>query len=132
VAAKLVVAALAAAVAGAGTYGFAATLGSSSAGLGAGSTVVASCGSGMRFAYTSAFSATDSGYVVSGIDISSIPAGCQNQTLSATFYDSSGATVGSAVATTLPASGTTQSITITPSSNTIDAGELSGVSVVVG
>jgi hypothetical protein len=124
--AKLVIVSLAALV----TYGFAATLGSGSAALDAGSKVIASCGNGMTFAYTSAYE-TDSGYVVDGIDLSGIPAGCRNKTLSATFYDRRGATVGSTVGATLTASGSTQSIAIAPTTNTIDAGRVSGVSVVV-
>lgn len=130
-AAKLRVVAFAAVVTCAGTYGFAATLASGSGGLGAGNNVIAACGSGMNFAYTSAYDGDDSGYVVNGIDLSGIPAGCHNESLSATFYDSKGSTVGFAVSATLPASGTTQSIAITPNSNTIDAAQVSGVSVVV-
>jgi hypothetical protein len=48
-----------------------------------------------------------------------------------TFYNGSNNAVGTAVSSTLPASGTTQSIAITPSSNTIDASVVSGVAVVV-
>lgn len=129
--AKLVVAALAALLAFAGTYGFAASLGSSTSGLAAGSTVIAPCGSGMRFAYTTAFDVASSSYAVSGIELSNIPAGCQSKSLSATFYDSSGRTVGWAVGATLTAAGTTQSIDVAQGSNTIDAGQVSGVSIVV-
>ena len=125
--AKLVVVSLAAGA----TYGVAATLGSGSAALEAGSKVITSCGSGMTFAYTSAFSTTVSGYVVNGIDLTDIPPGCRDRTLSVTFYDNRGAIVGAAVDATLTASGTTQSIDIVPSPNTIDATRVSGVSVVV-
>ena len=128
---KLVVAALAAVAACLGAYGFAATLGSSTTGLWAGNQVVASCGSGMTFAYSTAFHAADSDYVVNGIKLSNIPAGCQRKSLSASFYDSNGTTVGSPVGATLPASDTSQSIAISPSSNAIEAGEVSGVSIVV-
>jgi hypothetical protein len=129
--AKFLVAAIAAVAACAATYAFAATLAPSSSGLGAGSEVVAACGSGMILSYTSTFDATASGYVVNGIDVSRIPAGCRNKSLSATFYDDSGATIGSAVGGTMTATGTTQSIVVTPSSNFIDAGRVGGVSVVV-
>jgi hypothetical protein len=129
--ARLVVAALAAVVSFLGAYSFAAIFGSSTTGLGAGNKVIASCGSGMTFAYSTAFHAADSDYVVNGIELSNIPAGCQRKSLSASFYDSNGTTVGSAVGATLPASGTTQSIAISPSSNAIDAREVSGVSIVV-
>lgn len=125
--AKTVIAALAAFVA----YGFAASLGSSTTGLAAGSQVVASCGSGMTFAYKTTFEAGNSSYAVSGIELSNIPAGCRSKSLSATFYDSSDTPVGSAVGATLTAAGTTQSIAVAPGSNEIDAREVSGVSVVV-
>jgi hypothetical protein len=129
--AKLVLAALAAFVAFAGAYGFAASLGSSTTGLAAGSEVIASCGSGMTFAYTTAFDVADSSYSVSGIELSDIPAGCRGKRLSATFHDSSGAPVGAAVGATLTASDTTQSIAIAEGSNEIDAGRVGGVSVIV-
>jgi hypothetical protein len=127
----LLVAALAAVSAFAGAYGFASTLGFGTSGLGAGSTLVASCGSGLTFAYTTSFSPTGSGYVVDGIELSDIPAGCRSKSLSASFYDRSGATVGSPVGATLAASGTTQSIAVAPASDAIDASRVSGVSVVV-
>jgi hypothetical protein len=128
---KLVIAALAACVASVWAYGFAASLGSSTTGLAAGSRVIASCGSGMTFAYTTAFDAADASYAVSGIELSNIPAGCRSKTLSATFYDSSGTPVGSAVGATLATAGTTQSIAVAQGANRIDAGQVSGVSVVV-
>jgi hypothetical protein len=129
--ARLLVASLAAAVACGGAYCFAATLGFSATGLGAGSEVVASCGDGMRFAYTTSFSPTVSGHVVDGIEVSDIPAGCLGENLSATFYDRNGSPVGAPVGATLTASGTTQSIAVAPRSDAIDASRISGVSVVL-
>jgi hypothetical protein len=126
---KLVIAALAACAASGGAYGFA--LGSITTGLAAGSKVIASCGSGMTFAYRTALDVADSSYAVSGIELSNIPAGCRSKTLSATFYNGSGTPVGSAVSATLTEAGTTQSIAIAQGSNAIDAREVSGVSVVV-
>jgi hypothetical protein len=127
----LVIAALAALAASAGAYGFAAFLPSTAAGLAAGSQVVASCGSGLRVTYTTAFVSAGSGYAVSGIELSDIPAGCLSRTLSATFYDDGGAPLGSAVGATLTTAGTTQSIAVDQSSNTIDARRVGGLSVVV-
>jgi hypothetical protein len=128
---KLVLAALAAVLTFAGAYGFAASLGASTSGLGADSTVSASCGSGMTLAYTTVFNPAGSGYAVSGIELSNIPAGCRSKTFSATFYDRSGAAVGAAIAATLTGSGATQRIAVDPDSSAIVAGEVSGVSVVV-
>lgn len=124
-------AAAAAVVASVGAFGFAASQGLGNPGLAAGSQVIASCGSGMTLAYTTAYSAAGSGYAVTGIELSNIPAGCHSKSLSATFQDSDGTAVGSAVDATLTAAGTTQSIAVVPSSNPIDAGRVSGVSVVV-
>lgn len=70
-------------------------------------------------------------YTVKDIDLSNIPAGCLGKTLSLTFYDSAGKDVGLAVNSTLPTTGTTQTIPITPDSNTIDATDITGISLVV-
>lgn len=128
---RLVVAVVVGVVTIAGAYGFAATLGAGTAGLGAGSEIVASCGSGMEVAYTASFDPATSGYVVDGIELSDIPTGCRSKSLSASFYDGSGAVVGSPIGAALTASGTTQSIAVAPSSDTVDASRVSGVSVVV-
>ena len=130
-ASKLVLAGLATVITFAGAYGFAASLGASTSGLGADSTVSASCGSGMTLAYTTVFNPPGSSYAVSGIELSNIPAGCRSKSFSATFYDRSGTTVGAGIAATLTASGATQHIAVVPDSNAIAAGEVSGVSVVV-
>ena len=128
--AKMVVAAVAAVIVFTSVYGFAASLGINTSGLGADTKVVASCGTGMTFAYTTSYYSGVPGYAVNGINVSAIPAGCLSKSLSVTFYNGSSA-VGSAVASTLPASGTTQSISITPSTNTIDASLVTGVAVTV-
>src|ERR1700758_4787138 len=61
---KFVVAAVVASIVFAATYGFAASLGLTSSGLGAGNAVVAACGTGINAAYTTAYSATLPGYSV--------------------------------------------------------------------
>src|SRR6266571_3009100 len=55
---KLVVAAVVAFIVFAGVYGFAASLGLTTSGLGAGSAVVASCGSGITASYTTTYSSS--------------------------------------------------------------------------
>jgi hypothetical protein len=109
----------------------AASLGASTGGLGAGSEVIAACGTGMTFSYTATYYGGKRSYALNGIDLTNIPAGCLNKNLSATFYDNSGNAVGSAIDDTLPASGTTQSMSINPSSNTIDTTLVAGVSIIV-
>ena len=59
---KLMLATAVALVAFGGVYGFAASLGITTSGLGAGSAVVAACGSGTTVAYTTAYTAAISGY----------------------------------------------------------------------
>ena len=127
---KVVVAVVAAFVAFGGVQGFAASPGAGTGGLGATSRIVGSCGSGLTFGYGVTFDAGISGYAVDRLELSNIPAGCLGKTLTATFYDQSSAE-GLAVTATLPATGTTETISIDPSSNTIDAGRVGGVSVVV-
>jgi len=109
----------------------AASFGTGTSALHAGNKMIASCGQGMEFAYTTSFDNGIPGYAVNGINLSNIPASCLSKKFSATFYNGSNNAVGSAISSTLPASGTTQSISITPSSNTIDASLVTGVSVVV-
>jgi hypothetical protein len=128
---RLGIAALAAFAAFVCIYGFGPSRGSGAIGFAAGNKVITSCGSGMTFSYTTVFDAAHSNYAVGGIELSHIPAGCQSHRLSATFYDSSGAPIGSAVDATLAATGTTQTIALTPGSNTIDVSNVSGISVVV-
>ncbi len=128
---KLVLATVVAVTVFTSVYGFAASLGINTSGLGADTKVVASCGTGLTFAYTTAYYSGVPGYAVNGINLSNIPASCLSKNLSVTFYNGSNNAVGSAVAATLPASGTTQSIAITPSANTIDASAVTGVAVTV-
>ena len=111
-------------------YGFAASLGVSTSGLGADNKVVASCGSGMTFAYTTSYYSGLPGYAVNGINLSSIPNGCYGKSLAVTFSDSSNTALGSEVTATLP-SAATGSVSITPSSNSIDASKVANISVVV-
>ena len=115
------------------TSALAATLGVVTGSFGADTKVITSCGNGMEIGYTTALSTLPNGlstYTVDSIDLSSIPSGCLTRSLSVTFYDTAGNDVGSAVDATLPASGTTKAISIPPA-NTIDAGRVSGVSLVV-
>jgi hypothetical protein len=127
---RLVLAALAASIAFAGVHGFAASFGAASDGLGATSRMVASCGTGLTLAYTTAFDPGISGDIVNGIDLSNIPAGCLGKTVSVEFTKGDEA-VGSAVRATLPASGTTQTVSVATSSNVIDASQIHAISVVV-
>ena len=128
---RLFVGCLLASVVLAVAYAFAASLDSDSGGLGANSKVIASCGNGIKLGYTTTFDARISGYAIDRLDVSNIPAGCLKKTLSVTFYDGNRNADGSAISDTLPAFGTSQSISIDPDSNAIAAGQISGVSVVI-
>jgi len=112
--------------------GAAASQGASSRGFGAETKVVSSCGTGMRFVYTTSYDSETRAYVIDAIVVSDIPATCLNRKLAVTFYDDAdGTAVGSPVTTILPSSGTTDVIPIDPRSNTVEAGLVSGVSVAI-
>jgi hypothetical protein len=125
---KLVLAAVVSCIAFAGVYGFAASLGLSTSGLGAGNAVVAACGSGTTAAYTTAYSATIPGYSVSQVNLTSLPAGCLSKAYRIQLTGAAGAAVGAEMTGTLPASGTTASIS---TSGNIDASLVTGISVVI-
>ena len=125
---KMVLAAVAAIVVFAGTYGSAASLGLTTSGLGAGNAVVAACGTGINAAYTTAYSATIPGYSVSQVNLTSIPAACLSKSYRIQLTGAAGAAVGSEMTGTLPASGTTANIS---TSGNVDASLVTGVSVVV-
>jgi hypothetical protein len=125
---KLVLAAVVASIVFAGVYGFAASLGLTSSGLGAGNAVVASCGSGIQAAYTTAYSSSLPGYSVSAVNLSSIPAGCLSKSYSVQLTGAGGATVGAEMTGTLPASGTTATIS---TSGNVDASIVAGISVAI-
>ena len=122
------VAAVAAFVVFAGVYGFAASLGLSSSGLGAGSSVVSACGTGIQAAYSTAYASSIPGYSVSQVNLSSIPGTCLGKSYKIQLTGASGVAVGSEMTGTLPASGTTASIA---TAGTPDASLVTGISVVV-
>jgi hypothetical protein len=125
---KLVLAAVVASIVFAGVYGFAASLGLTSSGLGAGNVVVASCGTGINAAYTTAYSSSLPGYSVSQVNLTSIPAACLSKSYRIQLTGAAGATVGAEMTGTLPASGTTANIS---TSGNVDASAVTGISVVV-
>lgn len=125
---KMIVAGVAAFIVFASVYGFAASLGLSSSGLGAGSSVVSACGSGIQAAYTTAYASSISGYSVSQVNLSSIPAGCLSKSYKVQLTGAGGAAVGSEMSGTLPAAGSTASIA---TAGTPDASLVTGISVVV-
>jgi hypothetical protein len=124
---KMVLAAVAAIIVFASTYGFAASLGLSSSGLGAGSAVVASCGSGIQAAYTTAYASGIPGYAVSQVNLSAIPAACQSKSYKIQLTGAGGAAVGAEMTGTLPATATANIAT----SGNPDASLVTGVSVVI-
>jgi len=125
---KILVAAVVSSVIFAGVYGFAASLGLTSSGLGAGSAVVAACGTGINAAYSTTYSASIPGYSVSQVNLSAIPAACLSKSYKIQLTGASGVAVGSEMSGTLPASGTTATIA---TSGTPDASLVTGVSVVI-
>jgi hypothetical protein len=125
---KLVVAAVIASIVFAGVYGFAASLGLTSSGLGAGSAVVSSCGTGINAAYSTTYSPSIPGYSVSQVNLTAIPAACLSKSYKIQLTGAAGVAVGSEMSGTLPASGTTANIA---TAGTPDASLVTGISVVV-
>ena len=125
---KMIVAAVAAMIVFASTYGFAASLGITSSGLGAGNAVVAACGTGIQAAYTSAYASGIPGYAVSQVNLSSIPAACLSKSYRIQLTGAAGAAVGSEMTGTLPGAGTTANIS---TSGNPDASLVTGISVVI-
>jgi len=111
--------------------GKASILDRNSSGLHAGNELIASCSRGMGFTYTTSFDPDIPGYAIDGIDVSHIPADCLRKSLSVTFYSEYDDAVGSVVDSTLPTSGTTLSIPVDPRSDTIAAGLVTGLSIVI-
>jgi len=125
---KIVVALVVASIVFAGVYGFAASLGITSSGLGAGNAVVAACGTGTTVSYTTAYAAGIPGYSVTQVNLASIPAGCLSRPYRIQLTGAAGAAVGAEMTGTLPASGTTATIA---TSGNVDASAVTGVSVVI-
>jgi hypothetical protein len=109
-------------------YGFAASLGLSSSGLGAGNAVVAACGSGITASYTTTYSSSLPGYSVGQVNLASIPAGCLSKSYKIQLTGAAGAAVGSEMTGTLPSSGTSANIA---TSGSPDASAVTGISVVI-
>ncbi|HET7572479.1 MAG TPA: hypothetical protein VFJ77_07410 [Gaiellaceae bacterium] len=128
VASKMALAAVSAVTVFGGVYGFAASLGTTTSGLGADSKVVAACGSGIAAAYTTAYSASLPGYTVNAVNLSSIPASCLSKGYKIQLTGASGTAVGGELTGTLPASGDTASIS---TSGAVDASQVQGISVVI-
>jgi hypothetical protein len=124
----MIVALVVASIVFAGVYGFAASLGITSNGLGAGNAVVAACGTGINAAYTTAYASGIPGYSVSQVNLTNIPAACLSKSYRIQLTGAAGAAVGAEMTGTLPASGTTANIA---TSGNVDASLVTGVSVVI-
>jgi hypothetical protein len=125
---KIVLAAVIASIVFAGVYGFAASLGLTSSGLGAGNAVVSSCGTGINAAYSTTYTASIPGYSVSQVNLTGIPAACLGKSYKIQLTGNSGVAVGSEMSGSLPASGTTANVNTV---GTPDASLVTGISVVV-
>jgi hypothetical protein len=109
-------------------YGFAASFGQTTSGLGAGSAVVSPCGVSAAASYTTAYSPSISGYSVAEVILADIPAGCLSKSYRIQLTGSGGTAVGLEMTGTLPSSGTTATIA---TSGTPDASLVTGISVVI-
>lgn len=95
--------------------------------LGADSTVVASCDTdGVTVGYTTAYNAAAKEYVVSGVQLTGVAAGCAGKAANVTLSDAAGASLGSG--TVASVAGTTVNVTISPSAS---AKNVANVAVVI-
>jgi hypothetical protein len=125
---KLALAAAVAVLGSSAVSAFAASLGTTSNGLGAGSAVVSACGGGIKASYTTAYTSSIRGYSVRKVKLSSIPATCRGEPYKIQLTDTANAPVGSQMTGTLPATGAGATIT---TSGTTDASLVTGISVVI-
>ncbi len=100
----------------------------STSGVGGGSAVVASCGTGITASYSTAYVPSIAGYSVTQVNLDGIPAGCLSKSYRIQLAGAGDAAVGSEMTGTLPSSGTSADIT-TP--GTPDASLVTGISVVI-
>jgi hypothetical protein len=106
----------------------AARQGISTGGLHAGSVDSAACGSGTTASYATTYGSSIPGYSVSQVRLANIPAGCLDRSYRIQLTGRSGASVGSEMTGTLPASGPTANIA---TSGAVDASLVTGISVVI-
>lgn len=105
----------------------AASEGSSSSGLRAGSALAAACGAGITASYTTAYASSIPGYS-RRVDLAGIPAGCLSESYTIQLTGTHGVAVGSEMTGTLPSSGATARIA---TGDAPDASLVTGISVVV-
>jgi hypothetical protein len=115
-------------VIGSSASAFAASLGTTANGLGAGSTVVSACGAGITASYTTAYSRSIPGYAVNEVDLAGIPSTCLRKSYKIQLADASDAPIGSQMTGALPTTGTTATIA---TSGTPDASLVTDISVVI-
>jgi hypothetical protein len=112
-------------------FGFAATLGVSPGGIGAGSGSVGSCdGDGVATTYADAWDTVDKRYEVTSVTVTGIADTCDGKTLKAALTDSSNVSLGDGSVTVPTGAGTTATVS-TLSANP-SAAAVSNVHVVIG
>jgi hypothetical protein len=112
-------------------FGFAATLGVSPGGLGAGSGSVGACdGDGVATTYADSWDATDKRYEVTSVTVTGINDACDGKTLKAALTDSSNVNLGDGSVTVPTGAGTTA--TVSTLSTNPAASSVSNVHVVIG
>jgi hypothetical protein len=125
---RAVIAALAGLFTFGGVYGLAASLNLTTDGLGAATDVVAGCqAAAMTASYTTTYSASASGYVVSTVTVSGLAATCYAKAYRIALAGSGGTSLGEVTGTT-PSSGSTFAATFSPA---VSATSVAGLSVVI-
>ena len=114
------------AVAFAGVFAMAASLGVGSNSLGAGTADVASCDpDGVAHSYTTSFATGLPGYKIDTVEVTGIAAACNGYGIKATVMDSADGALTSATGTV---SGTTHTFTVT---GTVSAAQVEDIAVVI-
>jgi hypothetical protein len=109
-------------------YGFAATLDVGANQLSAGDATVASCQATQATGtYSVGYDTTAKTYVVSGVTVTGLAAGCGSKAISVTLTGNSGAQNLATITGTVPAAGGT--LALTPTGPAINASTVTGVSV---
>jgi hypothetical protein len=94
--------------------------------VGSSDTVVASCDTnGVGIQYTTSYNATASKYVVTGVTLTGVAAGCNNETADVTLKDVGGNSIATGSALV---AGTTQVVSLSPSAS---AEAVVGASVII-
>ena len=128
---KPIVALVVGAVVFSSAFAFAATLGVTSASLGAGNAAVTSCAANITTAYTTAYDSTVAGsYKVSNVTVSGTLTSCGNKNITVDLSNGSGTSLGQVSRSITPAEATAGTLSLTVPGS-VSAQAVANVSAVI-